>query len=427
MEPSFLKRLTLLFGGLLCLLAPPPVLAEPEIYTLPQAVAYALRHNGELNALREEQGLREAAKIQSTQYPNPVLELGGRSGSLTGSSSESNLSIGLSQEIITAGKKGKRSRLAVLDLEAYQFLLADRERLLTEVLATTFQDLLLAEKRLEFAGRFIGLNRNLLEVTRERLSAGDIPELELNLVRVELSRSEEKRIEMHRDLVSLRANLSTLMGLGPESSAAVSGSLETTPKPGKLEELSKTALKQRSDLKQLEHERTKGETEIELARSELIPNLTAGLSFERETTAGEAGRTEENYLIGLKLSIPIPLFDRNQAAMKTARTKKNASEQRYITARKNIEREVETAYTKLNSAEATVALYAKEILPQLEENLKLVQEAYRLGEIGILAVIEEQKKYFEVNDGYLAALHSRQTALVKLEAAVATDLSGGVQ
>lgn len=67
-------------------------------------------------------------------------------------------------------------------------------------------------------------------------------------------------------------------------------------------------------------------------------------------------------------------------------------------------------------------LYAKEIIPQLTENLKLVQEAYRLGETGILAVIEEQKKFIEVNDGYLTALYSRNSAVAKLEAAVGVEL-----
>jgi cobalt-zinc-cadmium efflux system outer membrane protein len=66
-------------------------------------------------------------------------------------------------------------------------------------------------------------------------------------------------------------------------------------------------------------------------------------------------------------------------------------------------------------------------MPQLEENLNLTQEAYRLGEVGILAVIQEQKKFFEVSDGYLTALHGRQKAFARLEAAVATELTGGGQ
>ena len=79
------------------------------------------------------------------------------------------------------------------------------------------------------------------------------------------------------------------------------------------------------------------------------------------------------------------------------------------------------------NAEKVLSLYRTNIIPQLEENLKLTEEAYRLGEVGILAVIQEQKKFFEVNDGYLTALHDRQTAFVKLESSVAIDLTGGVQ
>jgi cobalt-zinc-cadmium efflux system outer membrane protein len=94
---------------------------------------------------------------------------------------------------------------------------------------------------------------------------------------------------------------------------------------------------------------------------------------------------------------------------------------------RNAEREVESAYASLLNAEKVLSLYKLNIIPQLEENLKLTQEAYRLGEVGILAVIQEQKKYFDVSDGYLTALYDRQIAVVKLESAVATELTGGVK
>ena len=72
-------------------------------------------------------------------------------------------------------------------------------------------------------------------------------------------------------------------------------------------------------------------------------------------------------------------------------------------------------------------MFEQGIIPQLTENLKLTQEAYRIGEVGIIAVIDEQKKFFEVNDSYLSALYSRRVSFVKLESATAIDLSGGVQ
>jgi len=136
------------------------------------------------------------------------------------------------------------------------------------------------------------------------------------------------------------------------------------------------------------------------------------------------GLAERNtdYLIGFKLSVPIPYFDQNQAGIREAQARKSSAEIRRAFVRQSIEREVEAAHARLASAEKALNIYAKEIIPQLTENLKLVQEAYRLGEIGILAVIEEQKKFIDVNDGYLTALYSWNTAVAKLEAAVGVEL-----
>ena len=221
-----------------------------------------------------------------------------------------------------------------------------------------------------------------------------------------------------------------LMGLRSGEAAAFSGSLEGKSFTKSLDELKVLALATRPDLKALESEQAKSDAEITLAQAERIPNVTAGLGFQRENTAIEVGGSDvksRDNLIALKVSIPIPLFDRNQAGIREAQARKGSAENRYAFARLTAEREVEAAYALLTTAEKSLAIYAKDIIPQLEENLKLVQEAYALGEVGILTVIEEQKKFFEVHDGYLSALHNRQTALVKLETAVAIDLSGGVQ
>ena len=46
---------------------------------------------------------------------------------------------------------------------------------------------------------------------------------------------------------------------------------------------------------------------------------------------------------------------------------------------------------------------------------------------GILSLIDEQKKFFEVNDSYLSAQHNRLMALITLESAAAAELNGGMQ
>jgi cobalt-zinc-cadmium efflux system outer membrane protein len=358
--------------------------------------------------------------------PNPVLELEGGTGALTGSSDENSLSLGLSQEFFLAGKREKRLAVADQELGMYRWELADRERLLTEEVKTAFYNLLLARQRTDLADRFIALNRQLLDVTGERLAAGDIPELEMNLVKVELARSEGARIEIEKAVNNNQSRLWTLMGGALAESPDFAGVLETeVPMKKNLIDLKQLAQSNRPDIKAMEAEKSRRGSDIALAEADGIPNLTVGLALKRDTTATEIAGFESRetaYTIGLKLSMPIPLFDRNQAGVQEALAKRSISESRLSVVAKNVEREVETAYAGLMNAEKILSLYRKEIIPQLEENLKLTQEAYRLGELGILAVIQEQKKFFEVSDSYLNALHDRQTALVNLEAAVGKNL-----
>ena len=399
--------------------------AADKNFSVQQAVEYSLQNNGDLKALREEKGVREAGKIRAGLYPNPVLEMDGTTGEFSGSPSENRISVGISQEFLTMGKRGRRLRVAEKELEGFDRQIDNSGRLLVEEVKATFYDLLLAEKKVELAERSIALNNQLLEVTKQRLEAGDIPELEVNLARVEVARSEGRKVDAERELYPAKARLLALMGLSPDQGAGFSGSLEVKPFTRSLLELKELALAKRPDVRALQVETVKGDAEIALARAGRIPNITAGLGYQRENTAIEVGGNDvkdRDNLIGLKLSIPIPLFDRNQAGIREAQARKGSAKNRYIFARTVVEREVEAAYARLTTTEKSLSIYAKDIIPQLEENLKLVQEAYRLGEVGILTVIEEQKKFFEVNDGYLTALYNRQTALVKLEAAVGETL-----
>ncbi|PKN16445.1 MAG: TolC family protein [Deltaproteobacteria bacterium HGW-Deltaproteobacteria-23] len=427
----FVRGALLLLPAIVTVLAATPLLAGAEKLTLSQVVAVTLQHNGDLKAFRDEKGIRDAGKVRAGLLPNPTLELEAVSGALTGSSDESSMSIGVSQEFLLAGKRDKRLALAASELEIYRWQVADRERVLREEVETAFYDVVLAEQRIALADRSITLTRQLLDVTGERLAAGDIPELELNLVKVELARSEGARIDAEKTLSRNQARLWSFMGLAPGEYPAIDGSLEPAAAiTGNLAELQQSAREKRPDLKALAAEKGRGDADISLAETEKVPNLTAGLFYSYDRSSDATGGGEEKIrdnLLGIRLSMPIPVFDNNQAGIQEARARRSSSENRLLSASRHIDREVATAYASYLNSEKILSLYKTNIIPQLQENLQLTREAYRLGEVGILAVIQEQKKFFEVSDSYLTALHDRQTARVALEAATAADLSGGVQ
>ena len=268
-----------------------------------------------------------------------------------------------------------------------------------------------------------------MTIAEERFKAGDIPELELNISKIELARAESRLLEAEREGLSLRIRMSPLTGLN-EASFKLSDDLATPVVSQTIQELLKQALASRPDIQALALERGKAETETRLAEAEALPNLTAGFFAQRQrgsTEVGDLSSTSSDTQLGVRLSMPIPVFDRNQGGRAAARSRLEAADSRRLALERTVTAEVEAAFSRLSASERILTLFEQGIIPQLTENLKLTQEAYRLGEVSILAVIEEQKKFFEVNDGYLAALHGRRVAFVKLESATAIDLSGGVQ
>lgn len=400
--------------------------AEERVVTLQDLVAAAMQRNGNLMALREERGIGEAGRIRSALRPNPTLDLEAESGAFTGSSSEHRVSLGVSQEFLTGGKRDKRIAVARSELDRYERQIKEAERLLLLEVKQGYYDLLLAQGRVGLAQRHQGLSRRLLEIAQERFAAGEVAEIEVNLARVEAARSAAGKIEAERDLVPVRRRLLSLIGAPPSQSLQVAAAAEPTPYRGDLAGVKALALEKRPDLQLLRSELAKGEAEVSLAVAERLPNLTAGIALALEKSATELGdlrEKETEYLVGLRLSAPIPLFDRNQAGVREARARKSGSETRYQFARQNAEREIEAALAGLAASDEALRLYAAEVIPGMTENLDLVQQAYQYGEIDLLEVIEEQGKFAEASRSHLSALHQRQMAQAQLEAALGIEFS----
>jgi cobalt-zinc-cadmium efflux system outer membrane protein len=417
--------LALMLSAFICL----PVSAEPVPRSINEIVTLALKHSAELSALEKEASAKQSLAVKAGTISNPTLELQGSTGSMTGSPEDRSLSIGINQELTLNNKLSLRREAGQREAESTQRLRDNAARLLKDEIATLALDYLLASKRQELATELLKLNRELVVIAEERFKAGDIPELDLNLVKVELIRAKTRLLEAEREKTPYLTKIASLTRLN-ESDINLSEKFITPKLPQNSQELVKQAVSSRPDLLALTRECEKAAIEARLAKAEALPNLTAGLFVQWQRATIEVGgmsSINSDTQLGLRLSMPIPVFDRNQNGRAAARARLDAADSRKVALERTITAEVGTAVSRLSASERILAMFEQGIIPQLTENLKLTQEAYRLGEVGILSVIDEQKKFFEVNDSYLAALHGRRIALIKLETAVATELTGGVQ
>jgi outer membrane protein, heavy metal efflux system len=417
--------LALLLLMLVCL----PALAEAVPRTIDEIVALALKHSADLAALEKETAAAHSLAVQAGTISNPTLELQGSTGRLTGSPDEHSASIGINQEFPLNNKLRLRREAMQREAEAMRRQRDNAARLLKDEVSVLALDYSLTSERRELASELVKLNRDLVAVSGERFKAGDIPELDLNLAKVELARAESRLLEVEREGIPLRVKIASLTGLN-EADIKLADRLSAPQPSSKTGDLVKQALALRPDFLALALERDKAETGHRLAKAEAIPNLTAGLFAQWEQSSVEVGgmsSVNRDTQLGIRLSMPIPVFDRNAGGRSAARARLDAADSRRLALEQSIVAEIEAAISRLSSSERILALFEQGIIPQLTENLTLTREAYRLGEVGIISVIEEQKKFFEVKDGYLSALHDGQLALIKLETATAMDLTGGAQ
>jgi len=150
----------------------------------------------------------------------------------------------------------------------------------------------------------------------------------------------------------------------------------------------------------------KTEAVIGLINKETVPNVTL---------AGFYGKDEQKNEVGLTITIPLPFFDRKQGERLEGRAKAEQAKIKVDGLKRTIEREIEQAYTALESALEELSIFKKEILNKAAENLNLLNLAFKEGKIGFFEVRLAQKETVDIQFAYLDSQLRMRIALNAIE------------
>jgi len=415
------------------------VLGSEAPLSAEMAVEQALANSPELSAdIEEIKGLHEAAQ-KIPLLANPVLELEARSGALTNSPDERSAGIAIIQEISLSAAGVRRRAVARVDAAVISLRLEERKLRLADQVRRVWSANAIEKQRLDLLRTQAEIAEALLKIAKERFAAGDLPEFEVQLAELELRRQTLRQIEQQATLLSTRRQLATLLGLSVEQELPPLAPV-TVPAPALIadEQLLALATERRPDLAAQKKDGERDEAALSLARAEAVPNLTIGLSYSNERSSqssydlhggqlvGGKERTND-HILGLKLSIPLPLFSRNQAEVARASGRVSASRQRVEAVRRTANAEVRDLLAQHRLAITALDLHRTALGPAARENLKIQETAFKLGEIGIQAVLDEKKRLSEQQEAEMKALQMLLETHSRLQSAVGGTLpqSGG--
>ncbi len=393
-----------------------------------EAVAYALVHNGELAAVRHEIEAARGLVQQASLRPNPQLEFE-RKEQLNGPDNDTMVGAMLPLEL--GGRRSARILVAQRELEMKESLLADRERLLAAEVRAKFGEALGELLKLGFTEDLLLTTDEGYRLVAARVTEGRTAPLEQNMVLVEVNRIRSMRERNEGKVEVAMLELRNIIGMRPVEPLLLRGDLDhlTEPLPS-VAVSTEVALRDRPDLQAARALETLADARIAQARTD--GRVNAGLSAKYELMNSgfdQLGFNSSGALVPIQgrfhsvvvgVTMDLPVRNRNQGAIAAAVSEKAAATRRREFAELTAQREVASAFALYQSAARAAEIYRVGVQGQANANLEVVRQTYELGSKSLLDVIAEQRRFIEVQTGYIDALVDTYQARVEIERATAS-------
>ena len=410
--------------------------ADPQTgLTVDQAVAYALEHNGELLASRKEIDAASALVKQAAFRSNPKVDAS-VSKTITGTDNNINLSGMLPLEL--GGRRPARIRVAERELEMRRQDVANRERMLAADVRAKFGEALAAILKLGLDEDLIATSQRGYNLVAARVTEGGTAPLEQNMVLVELNRLKSTRETAEGKAQIEMLELSNLMGMAPDEPLRLRGDFNDLIAPlSPLAEATALALSERPDLKLAKAAESFAEARIDQARAEgrLDASLTAG--YQRMNSSyplngiNDAGQlspirsTFHYFTVGVSLDLPVR--NKNQGGIEAAVAEAEGAKRRREFLELTVRREVASAYAKYNSTARAAEIFRVGVKDQANANLDVVRQTYELGSKTLIDYLGEQRRFIDLQNGYIDALLDTYKARVEVERAIASPIASRQQ
>jgi cobalt-zinc-cadmium efflux system outer membrane protein len=406
--------------------------ATSSALTPNELVEAAIVRNRNFLSLKQRIAEAQALLKQAEVGPADNLELSGIAGQPFGTNNEDNFTAAYSHTFETFGKRSKRVAVAQKEVTLAQAEFADRRRALSFEIKTRYADLVSEQQKVAVIDRLLGVNREYLRLTDARVEKGDAAPLEAGLLRVELNRDEAQRALTEGRVRSAVLQLKASLDIPSTDAFPLTSSLRPPSFADDMPRLKFLALENRPDLTALRMAEEQSDRQTALANAEAKPNFTlsgqyshADSAFDQFGLTQSGARTPlraHDDLIGLGLSIPLTSTRRNRGNIEAAIARQVGARLRREYLESVIPTQVEAAYQRWRAAKDAAAIFTQGVIDQSEKNLAVMRQAYNLGELRLIDILNEQRRLLDSELSYIDAQADLFRAYVELEQATGGSL-----
>ncbi|GGA88158.1 TolC family protein [Puia dinghuensis] len=312
--------------------------------TLPQAEKMFLDSNLQILAQKYNVDATKALIIQARLWPNPNINI---SNGLYNTQThkwfqvfdpnDAEQSAQLSQLIVLAGKIKKQTRIAETNYLLSEYGLFDLLRTLKYALRSTYFNIYYLQQTARVYDEEISSLKTVVGTFEKVVDSGYVAQVDVVRVQAQLYSLQAEYQTLIDNLNDQESQLRLLLQTKP--SIYVVPQIDTTvinstsPLQYPMQNLMDSAYKNRTDLMIAKGNLTLSQQNYSLQKALAVPDLTAGLGFDRH------GSYIPNFT-SVGLGIDIPIFNRNQGNIKSARINIDMNKTQLTLTQKTLEEQV---------------------------------------------------------------------------------------
>lgn len=377
--------------------------------------------------LSAAEGLRQQASTLLANNPELSLERSNRQTRQVPLPDErsSGWAMGIAQPVEIGGQQARRREAAAASMDALRADIEDARRRARGDAALRFYAVLAAQRRIHVEQRATELFDGTAQAIAKRRAAGEDTRLDANVALVEAERARNALAVAREQWLDARGELATVLQLPPSVLPEVTGAsaAELTARaeaalPYSLDQLV-TAAQALPRLRALTARENAARARLGVERASRLPNVTVGFNVGREGPGLARDRVAM-----LTLSVPLPLFKRNQAGIGQALTDVSTSEVERAIVVRDQEFEVRRLWARLGSQRDRVLRLQRALLPASIDNQQLAAKSRQAGQIGLLEQLVINRQALDAERELNEALGEYHATRIEIENAAGWSQEG---
>jgi cobalt-zinc-cadmium efflux system outer membrane protein len=385
-------------------------------YSLTEIVALAIERSptiaGAHGAMKQSQGQQIAAGA----YPNPWISGSVGKGSIRDPSTGVSIierTVTVAQPLEWLGKRRARQQAADAGVAGASAGLEETKLNLESEVKVAFYQLLLAQRDMDLTGQNLTMVEEVLRTVKLRVSAGEATSFDTMKATVELQKAQKDVARAKNGLLVAKSRINTLTAGALGRQFSITGDFQSSRPEMDQDRLIAQALEQHPVIRRLTKLTEQAEHTVKLEREARVPNVSVQGQYHRE--AGD-----ESVTAGL--SVPLPLWYRQQGEIETALGTKYRAEAERLRAQNELEQAIMQNAQEVRTAQDQLQVFESGLLKQAEQTLIVARTSFRQGAASLLDVLDAQRVYRQTLLEYAQTRADLSVALVRLERAAGMPL-----